>query len=353
MMRPTIKSIAALTGYSVGTVSNALRNDPSVKTDTREEIQDLARKQGYEANLEGVKLRTGKTLRLAVLINTFGPLETEWEGIEFSHILGGIAKSLQGTRYQMGVYAAVDFESSFAEIRRIVNGKLADGLIFSGTLPDDPRIAFLQENAFPFVTYGMSRSAIEHSYVDIDSESTAFDATHRLITLGHRRIAFFNPPETLMYAQQRIAGYARAHREAVIPIDQALIQSGQVSAQFGKAKFLELANSIQPPTAYICANEALALGILAGAGDVGQRPGIDFVVNSMDDLTTSAYFTPPLTTFHVPIMTTSLKLGEFLMRAIAGEPPHNLQLKIRPRLIERQSDELGVEPPATNGSMLT
>ena len=63
-MRPTIKSIAALTGYSVGTVSNALRNDPSVKTDTREEIQDLARKQGYEANLEGVKLRTGKTLRL-------------------------------------------------------------------------------------------------------------------------------------------------------------------------------------------------------------------------------------------------------------------------------------------------
>ncbi|WP_425081946.1 LacI family DNA-binding transcriptional regulator [Ruegeria arenilitoris] len=338
MARATIKSIAKETGYSVGTVSNALRGAASVREETRQEIQAVATRLGYRVNMDGLKLRTNKSYRIAVLVSVSPDAAEEWEGVEFTRILAGISASLQGSRYEMSVFNVADLPDAMAVLARIVQDGLADGVIVSGTLQDDPRIAFLQQHSFPFVTMGMSDSKTAHAYVDFDSQAAAFDATARLVGLGHRRIALMNPPAELIYAAQRQTGYEQALANGGIAPDPALIFNGPTTARTGQLCFEALMQLSDRPTACICANEAMTLGVLSAAHAAGVQIGRDMVVISTDDLQLSRYFVPPPSTYYVPIEETSRLLGEYMLKALEGGDPSETQKKIRATLIERQPD---------------
>nr|WP_302479252.1 substrate-binding domain-containing protein [Ruegeria arenilitoris] len=288
--------------------------------------------------MDGLKLRTNKSYRIAVLVSVSPDAAEEWEGVEFTRILAGISAALQGSRYEMSVFNVADIPDAMTTLARIVQDGLADGVIFSGTLHDDPRIAFLQQHAFPFVTMGMSDSKMEHAYVDFDSQAAAFDATARLVRLGHRRIALVNPPAELIYATQRQTGYEQALTDGGIPIDSALIFNGSTTARTGQNSFDALMRLPDRPTACICANEAMTLGVLSAAHAAGVRIGRDLVVISTDDLQLSRYFVPPTSTYYVPIEETSRLLGEYMLKALDGANPSETQKKIRATLIERQPD---------------
>lgn len=339
MARATIKSIARETGYSVGTVSNALRGAASVKRETRDEIQKTAAELGYRVNLDGLKLRTNKSYRIAVLVGVAAEAPEEWEGVEFTRILAGISLALQGSRYQLSVFSVADINGAMTTLHSIVQDGLADGVIFSGTCHDDPRISYLLDQDFPFVTYGMSDSARLHAYVDFDSQSAALDATARLLLLGHRRIALVNPPADLIYATQRQQGYCDALAAANVPFDPSLIFNGPTTAQSGHLAFETMITLPDRPSAIICANEAMTLGTLSSAAKNGIQVGRDIVVISTDDLQISQYFVPPPSTYYVPIAETSRLLGEFMLKSLDGADPSEIQKKIRATLIERQPDK--------------
>jgi LacI family transcriptional regulator len=338
MARATIKSIAARTGYSVGTVSSALRGAKSVRRETREKIQKVANELGYRVNLDGLKLRTNKSYHIAVLVGVSMDASEEWEGVEFTRILSGISIALQGSRYQLSVFSVSDIESAIVTLQSIVHEGLADGVIFSGTRRNDPRIAFLQKHGFPFVTYGMSDSPKPHPFVDFDSQAAAYDATTRLIDLGHRRIALINPPGDLIYAAQREKGYLDALAVGGVSFDSELICNGPTTALFGRQAFQALMQAPNRASAIICANEAMTLGVLSAAAETGVQVGRDVVVISTDDLHLSQYFVPPPSTYYLPIVETSRLLGEFMLKSLDGADPSETQKKIRATFIERQPD---------------
>jgi LacI family transcriptional regulator len=64
---PTLKSIAERTGFTANTVSQALRNSPSVARQTREEIRKAAREMGYVHNVVASSLRSGRTHTVALV----------------------------------------------------------------------------------------------------------------------------------------------------------------------------------------------------------------------------------------------------------------------------------------------
>lgn len=343
MARATIKSIAKQTGFSVGTVSNALRGAETVKKETRQQIQSAAEQLGYRVNLDGLKLRTKKSYRIGVLVSVSPDSDEEWEGVEFTRIVAGISRALKGSRYELGVHSVAGLQGTMATLKEIVQNGLADGVIFSGTRHADPRIAYLQQNGFPFVTMGMSDSGRSHAYVDIDSQAAGHDATQRLLALGHRRIALVNPPDDLVYATQRRTGYAQAFRASGLTVDPALIFSGPTTARTGYNAFEALMRLPDRPTAIICANEAMTLGVLSAAHAAGVEVGRELTVISTDDLQLSRYFVPPPSTYYVPIEETSRLLGEYMLKALDGVDPSETQKKIRAILIERQPDTVAPE----------
>lgn len=339
-LRPTVKTLSEMTGFSIATISKALRNSPVVTEQTRAAITEAAAKVGYQVSLKGRSLRTGKSYQIAVLMPLAVAKSHEWNGVEHAEILAGIAEGLEGSPYRLAVHLVRDTDDSLDVVRSIVEGHLADGLIFSGILHEDPRIALLIERGFPFVTLGRSHMAAPHAFVDIDSDWAAHAATRRLLDGGHRRIALVNPDPALAYSVDRITGYTRALAEAGLAPDPALIASGDLTTRHGKAAALALRTLADPATGFVCVNESTALGVLSGLHETGLRIGAEASVIAYDDINASAYFHPPLTTFLYPLETLSRVLAAFMLRLLQGEDPAALTHFVRPELIVRQSDRL-------------
>ena len=338
---PTIKTLAAHTGYSIGTISKALRGSPVVTDATREEILAAARELGYQANARGMALRTGKTYQAAVLMPITSAAGYEWDGVEYTQILSGISQALDGSDYQLAVHGYRSFDDACTVARRIAGQRLADGLIFSGVLADDARIAMLVEAGFPFVSLGRCRQPLTYAHVDVDNEWAAHAATARLIAGGHRRIALVNAEPLLSYALDRIDGFGRAFREAGLEPSLDLVRGGDLTARFGRDSTLALFKGSAPPTALVCVNEATTLGVLSALDSLGLRVGEEVDVIAYDDINVSAYFSPPVTTFYQPIELLGRRLGEFLLLRMAGEGAAKLSEVFRPELVARQPDNLG------------
>jgi DNA-binding LacI/PurR family transcriptional regulator len=305
----------------------------------------VAKGVGYEANARGVALRTGKTMQVAVLMPVTTAASYEWDGVEYTQILSGISQAIDRSGYRLAIHTIHNAEDGRDVARRIVESGLADGLIFSGILVDDPRIEFLAERGFPFVSLGRCRTAHQYAHVDIDNEWAAYTATWRLIKGGHRRIALVNPPHRYSYALDRIDGFRRAYTEARLTPDETLVIEGDLTTKYGRDSTCELRSLIDPPTGFVCANEPTALGVLSGLASLGLLAGRDADVIGYDDINVSAYFSPPLTTLYFPIEKLGQTLGEFLLRRVAGDSPLALQKIYRPELIERQADRLNVNQP--------
>ena len=84
--RPTLKTIAYMTGLGVTTVSRALHDAPDIGQATKDRVRLVATQIGYRPNRAGVRLRTGKTNVISLIL----PVETEVLGLT-SHMVYGIS----------------------------------------------------------------------------------------------------------------------------------------------------------------------------------------------------------------------------------------------------------------------
>lgn len=341
--RPTLKSLAQGLGLSVSTVSKALKGAPDVSADTVTAVREAAQAAGYEPDLRGVKLRTGRTFQLYYQ-KAVAPMQDVPDGIVAAQI-ETIASSLAGTRYQLQIVPwNTATEDPLPAIRRIVQGRLADGIVLDTTQPQDPRVRYLLEHNVPFVTFGRTELLSEHPYVDADNEQAAFVATQHLIQRGHRRIALISPPLAYTYALQRRRGYWAALRHAGLPVDPTLLCEGVQDARVARAMARQLAGMADAPTGYVCANEVSTLGVMAGLRDAGRRPGTDVELVSRDGAYISNYLYPPPPTLFLDIRTVASTLCDFLLRRIQGEGAETLQ-RVLPcelrygELLRESSDE--------------
>lgn len=336
--RPTIKTIAKETGLSTATVSKALNGSDQVRPKTRDKIVEVANRLGYELNISGVQLRTGKTYQIAMVTVIAHPQDDEWGGVGYTQLVSGINHVFENTPYRVVQYQVRSYEESIDTIKRIVVNRKADGIIISGTRIDDERVRYMQSQEFPFVTYGTSTSNIPHAFVDTDNERIVSICVERLISKGHKRIAMLNADARLVYTNVRREAYKGALERNGLAFDDALFVNGRLTPAFGREKLFELSTLSEPPTAYICANEASALGVLSGFHVRGLVHGKDAVVVATDDLNISQYFSPPITTCYLPISKPSETLGRFMLRLLEGEGPEVLQKLFLPDLIERNAD---------------
>lgn len=334
----TLKTLVKHTGLSLGTVSRALKNGPEVKPATREIVQKAAKELGYSLNLGGLKLRTGKSYALYIVL----PVEPDAQDFTdsgYMALVSGLHKSLKGSLYTLVVHPQLANEDALAGLKQLVESKLADGLIITQTCANDARILYLQEQGIPFVTYGRSNAKTPHAWYDTDHEDMAYRATLRLIEKGHQRIAMFNPPKDLLYSQHRSKGYKKALKEAGIPFDAQLVSHSNLAAADGRRLVLELAQLEQRPSAILCANEYAALGALSAFHELNWQAGKDISLISTDDSHVSAYFIPPLTTYYSSLMEAGSVLGDLLLKRLDGMAPEKLQVLSKAELIERQTDQ--------------
>lgn len=241
MRKITLSDIAQKTGFSVNTVSHALKDKSDISKETKKYINDTAIAMGYIPNISAGVLRGGKTMSVAIIIdNSASPYYAEAikEAERFLH-KKGYSLLLTNT------YGDEELERS-AIIRALSQN--VDGIILSPVQKSDANIDFLKENGTPYILFG--RKDKKSAYVAPDYAECGYQAAKHLTDLGHSKILFINTPS---YADESLSGIKKAFKEASLSLDGLFVKT------LGASDDIEEIISERPDfSAVICVDDTIA-----------------------------------------------------------------------------------------------
>lgn len=307
--RPTLKTIAAATGLAVATVSRALKDAPDIGEETKRRVRETAARLGYRPNRAGVRLRTGKTNVIALVLSTESDIMNHT-----SRLIYSIAAALRGTAYHLVVMPFFPDQDPMEPIRYIVETESADGIILNQTKEDDPRIRYMHNHGFPFAAHGRTAMGIDHLFFDFDNEAFGRIGARALADRGRKRLYLVAPPRSHMYARHMIHGFSDAAARAGLPFEV----SDRVTSDAGgdpveaavAARFAEP----DPPDGLLLGSTTAAMAAIAAIERSGRALGRDFDVVAKEAV-------PMLRRFRQDILIVREDVGcagEFLARALVA-----------------------------------
>lgn len=219
----TLKDLAAVTGYSVNTVSRALRGKDDIAADTRDKIKAAAAQMGYVNNAMAASLRSGRSNIIAVILG-------DVSNPHFSIMTREIEKRAAAHGYNAFLLNTNEDETQEQEAIQSAVNKNVDGILICPSQHSPRNLGLLMDYGLPFVQIGRYTPGLPASYVVCNDELGGYQATKYLLDKGHRRVAMLGGPAYISSAAERLAGYHRAHREAGVPVQEELVRQVPVTA---------------------------------------------------------------------------------------------------------------------------
>jgi len=306
----TVTDIAEAIGVSRATVSLVLRGSPLVNVDTRAKVEAELRRQRYVYNRGAANLRRRTSSSVALVINDLSnPFFAEFaSGVDealgakgFVTLLGSTGESPQRQQAVLttlmehtpaGLILSPAEGSDATELRQVL-GFNANVLLFNREPP-----------------------GADWDFLTLDNQQGAYLATRHLIERGHERIAFFGGHADSSSCHQRRLGYAQALAEAGRELHPEWLIESAPSRLEAAARSEELFARVPAPTAAVCYNDSVALGLMLGLASRGVRPGVDFAVTGFDDISEAAVALPPLTTLTVNPRERGRQAAELLLQRL-------------------------------------
>lgn len=235
-------------GLSVSTVSRALNGYTDVSDSTRQRVALRAQELGYKPHPGARRLKSGKSGAIGVVLPSISQ-GGQFIDAMYASLLGGMAMVLEAEGYTLMAtsHGPCTDEQELGLYENFIRGGWFDAFVIVRTRLDDPRVALVQSQKIPFVTYGRCRNADSFAWVDTDNEQAFYLGAQRQLAFGHRDIALINGPSDYTFAQLRRAGYERALEEAGIAVRPEWVVQGPVTEGSGYQLAQALLNLPQPP----------------------------------------------------------------------------------------------------------
>ncbi len=317
--RPTLKTIAFMTGLGITTVSRALKDAPDIGAETKERVRMVARQLGYQPNRAGVRLRTGKTNVIALVLS----IDEEIMGFS-SQMVFGISEVLSGTPYHIVVTPHSHSKDPMQPVRYILDTGSADGVIISRIEPDDPRVRLLAERNMPFATHGRTDAGIVHPFHDFDNEAYARQAVQRVVARGRRKLALLQPPSKLTYYLHTRSGFLSGLRDYGADEVPLSVNIDTPLAEIRDA-VEALMRSPEAPDGIICSSGSAAIAVNAAIEAAGKRVGQDVDLVSKQSAPILNWIRPEIITACEDVRLAGRELAKAVIASIDGVAPELLQ----------------------------
>ncbi len=318
--RPTLKTIAFMTGLGITTVSRALKDAPDIGSETKERVKLVARQLGYQPNRAGVRLRTGKTNVIALVLS----IEQELMGFT-SQMVQGISEVLGGTQYHLVVTPHSFEKDPMVPVRYILDTGSADGVIISRMEPEDPRVRLMTERNLPFVTHGRTDMGIVHPFHDFDNEAYVYQAVQRLVQRGRRRIALLAPLSRFSYQIHSRIGFERGLND----FQATEVSMGRMTTETALEEIRAYAERLcrlpEPPDGIVSLSGSASIALVAGAEAAGRRLGKEIDIVSKQSAEFLNWIRPEMLTVTEDVRYAGQELAKAVLARIDGVAPELLQ----------------------------
>lgn len=321
--RPTLKTIARLSGLAVTTVSRALNEAPDISDATKARVRAIADDIGYRPDRAGLRLRTGRTNVISLV------LSTDHEFMNHTvRLISSVAAGLRGTSYHLIVTPYFPREDPMAPIRYLVETRSVDGVILNQIEPEDPRVRYLLANDVPVATHGRTVWSDRHPWCDFDNRDYARRGVMALARRGRRHVAMIAPPFSQNYSVEMRRGMAEAAQAQglgsevlsdVTSHDKSSDIQSALAARFRREPAID---------GIICASTTSCMAAVAGAEAAGMTLGREIDVVGKEAIPFLELFRPAILSFTEDVGAAGAFLAKALLRHIANpaeSPGHMLQ----------------------------
>jgi DNA-binding LacI/PurR family transcriptional regulator len=314
--RPTMKDVATRAGVAVSTVSYVLNDSGPVAPDRRQRVLEAVSALGYLPNesARNLKRRSVATIGLVVpdLVNQY-----------FAMIAEGVEQAAS-EKDVLVVFctpeATGDGESWNS---RLLRSQRLDGLIYLAGA--ETRMASLVEltRVGPVVLVDEKLPGFDLPSVVSQNRRGAKEIASHITSLGHKRLAILGGPAELWTADQRVSGYREAIAAAGMDPDTVPVLEGDYRISSGEKLASEILDrpAKERPTALICANDLMAIGVLSYCRRAELRVPEDVSVVGFDDLPFARLLTPGLTTVRQPAREMGVAATKLLLGMVGGDKP--------------------------------
>ena len=328
--RPGMVDVARRAGVSHQTVSRVLNNPASVRPATRERVLAAIEELGYRRNMAARALVTDSSRMIGVMTafsHFYGPASTT-AAIELAARRSNSNYGTLVTSLQVGDEEEIDEALGFLVNRGV------DGLIAVAPSTGIARAAGRTARGVPMVVVADGFAPSEHIHVvSVDQGLGAGMAVRHLAGRGRRRIAHISGPGDWFDTRARVAGWRAALEDSGLEAMEAVEGDWGPQSGYRAGVGLLTGRAGQAPDAVFCANDLMALGLLAAARDLGVEVPGDLAVVGYDDTAGAGFFSPPLTTLSQPFDELGRLCLEVLLEGVSGEAgrSHSISPTLRVR----------------------
>lgn len=214
--RCTLQDIAERTGFTVNTVSRALKDKSDISVATRETIKAIADEMGYVRNRAASSLRSGRTKTIGVIV---GGMSNPYYGI-MTDALQNVASSLG---YSLLIFCSRDHADLEAQAVETALSYQVDGILLFPCADSSATIRRLRAVGMPYVLMARHLSAPEDDYVVCDDEEGGYLAARHLIEAGHKRLGFLSSFDVVYSSENRLHGFYRALESCGLPKENGMV----------------------------------------------------------------------------------------------------------------------------------
>jgi LacI family transcriptional regulator len=319
----------------------ALRDSPELSRATCLKVQELARELDYTPNEAATKLATGRSGMLGLVYTRHG-----------SAFNARILEALDHWAYQEGRYFnslmtySTRNRTDLLEglLRRILQGRLVDGLIVASQLPSVGTIKDFASRRLPLV---LMETASERAHsVRVDNEAGVEAAVRHLKATGRRKIGLVCGRTTPLpghdpsrASKDRLASFRKAMEMADLPLlPKGIAEVTYYDPQEGRDALDVLLDRVKDLDAIFCAaGDNVAAGIHAQARKRGVKIPDDVALIGFDDQPIAALLSPRLSTVRQPFQEMAGQAWEILLQAIDTPDLPIRSVVLEPELVLRET----------------
>lgn len=325
----TLEEVAKRAGVSTATVSRVLNKTAVVREPTRRRVVEAVTELRYHPNLHARSLAGGDMRTLGMIVsNIQNPFFLEiFCSLEAAALQQGYEVMVEHTDYQP--------DRLVAAVRSMLGRRVAGlAAIVSEMAP--PLMEELLSANIPVVFYDVGHPAHNITNIRVRYQKGIERTVEYLHSLGHRRMAFIGHHAGLDPLHERLCAF----RETVDRYAGEVRHIDAVSTDSpagGRQAAHDLLTSGFDPTAILCVNDYMALGVLRELREQGLRVPGDVSVTGFDNIGISEFTCPSLTTVDIPRRRIGEMTFEILARSLRGSPPPKREVLVDPELLVRES----------------
>lgn len=319
-----LEDVARRAGVSTATVSRVLNNIGVVRKATRTKVLKAADELKYSPNLHARALAgQGRTIGLIV-----SNLENPFFLDIFHHLDLGAHELGYEVLIANTAYDPVRLDRSI----QLMLGRRPTGLGIVVSELDAKVLDELSERKIRTVAYDATGNRAGVTNIRTDYKRGMQRVAEYLYGLGHRRLAFVGHHSALGPLNDRRQAFVEA-MQRFDGVEQITVANDDSFAG-GRGAVRDIFEQGFRPTAIICVNDFMAIGVLRQLRELGLRVPEDVSVSGFDNISLSEVWSPALTTLNLP----RDLIGRYILEHLVGSPEQTGdELMIEPELLVRES----------------